>query len=234
MEQRLKVRQTQARSEKDTHFFLKQTIWSAFLFGGYMGYDGLLVGLGNPGSNYAHTRHNAGYDTLDQVISHAEEHGRVREMSGTKFSCLLYSLDTPLLEGLYLGAKPLTFMNLSGLSVRPLLSFHKLTPQNLIVIHDELDIPAGSLRFKFGGGNAGHNGLKSISQELGTNDFYRLRIGIGRPLHKNDVTNWVLGRPEGEEKEKIALAMREALSVLQAFSTKGLEAAVTLARQKSA
>ena len=198
-----------------------------------MSYNGVLVGLGNPGPQYAHTRHNCGFDTLDLVLHDAEKRGRMRELNGAKFSCALWHVESPLLMGDWLCCKPLTFMNLSGQAVRPLLAFYKISPGDIVVIHDELDIPAGALRFKFGGGNAGHNGLKSLTQELGTPDFYRLRIGIGRPVHKHDVINWVLGRPEGEEREILTTGMQHALDVLQIFQTSGLEAAVTLARAKN-
>lgn len=125
---------------------------------------------------------------------------------------------------------PQTFMNLSGQCVQPLLAWHKLKPEQLVVAHDELDIPAGELRFKRGGGNAGHNGLKSITELLGTPDFYRLRLGIGRPPHKGDVINWVLGHPDAEDAERLRAALPEALDTLFAFADKGLEAAVREAR----
>ena len=113
---------------------------------------------------------------------------------------------------------------------QPLLAWHKIRPDQLVVVHDELDIPAGELRFKKGGGNAGHNGLKSITQLLGTPDFYRLRIGIGRPPQKGDVINWVLGRPCSEDADKIRTVTDKALEVLEIFAKKGLEAAVRATR----
>ena len=125
-------------------------------------------------------------------------------------------------------------MNLSGQCVQPLLAWHKLKPEQLVVAHDELDIPAGELRFKCGGGNAGHNGLKSITELLGTPDFYRLRLGIGRPPHKGDVTNWVLGRPDAEDAGKLRASLPMALDTLFAFADKGLEAAVRMARKADA
>ncbi|MBO4368849.1 MAG: aminoacyl-tRNA hydrolase [Desulfovibrio sp.] len=191
---------------------------------------GILVGLGNPGLQYAHTRHNCGFDTLDLLLDEAAKDGRVRELPGSKFSCALWQITCPRLDGSWLCAKPMTFMNESGRCVQPLLAWHKIEPSNLIVIHDELDIQPGSLRFKFAGGNAGHNGLKSISQMLGTNDFYRLRIGIGRPKTKANVVNWVLGRPDAEEKEAILLAMHRAIDVLEVFTKEGLASATAKAR----
>ncbi len=196
-----------------------------------MNYSGVLVGLGNPGKEYAHTRHNCGFDFVSALLSHAERTGTVRPMNGVKFSCELWQIAMPELEGTWLCATPLTFMNLSGQSVQPLLAWHKIAASQLVVVHDELDIPTGEVRFKFGGGNAGHNGLKSISQQLGSPDFYRLRMGIGRPEHKSDVINWVLGRPAAEDRDKIDSAREKAMQVLFTFSSEGLDAAVRLVKK---
>ena len=196
-----------------------------------MAIAGAIVGLGNPGREYEHSRHNSGFDVLTNLLELAEKDGIVRSQNGSKFLAKLWQVEGDFLDGHWLLAEPQTYMNASGQSVQPLLAWHKLKPSDLIVIHDELDIPVGELRFKFGGGNAGHNGLKSICQQLGTNDFYRLRIGIGRPAHKTDVLNWVLGKPKDEEQEKLALAQKEALKILTAFTKQGLQAAVTLAKQ---
>ncbi|MDY0202707.1 MAG: aminoacyl-tRNA hydrolase [Desulfovibrio desulfuricans] len=194
-----------------------------------MDYNGVLVGLGNPGARYEGTRHNCGFALVDAFVDFGYRHGTVDEMNGGKFSCQLWRVRLPRLDGCWLAAKPQTFMNLSGQCVQPLLSWHKLKAADLVVAHDELDIPPGELRFKFGGGNAGHNGLKSITELLGTPDFYRLRMGIGRPPHKGDVTNWVLGRPQGEDAENLDHILPLALDVLFAFADKGLDSAVRLA-----
>ncbi len=195
-----------------------------------MDYAYLLAGLGNPGAQYDGTRHNRGFLLADALCRKAAATGRVQSMHGGKFACELFRVDLPELRGPWLVAKPQTFMNLSGECVQPLLAWHKLPPDRLVVAHDELDIPAGQLRFKFGGGNAGHNGLKSISQLLGTPDFYRLRIGIGRPQHRGDVTSWVLGRPSGDDAAAVASVIDRALDVLFAFAAGGLERAVRTAR----
>ncbi len=195
-----------------------------------MEYNGIVVGLGNPGPRYQGTRHNCGFALVSALVREAEREGQVTECKGGKFSCELWRLRLPRLQGTWLAAKPLTFMNLSGQCVQPLLAWHKLTPNQLLVAHDELDIPAGELRFKLGGGNAGHNGLKSITELLGTPDFYRLRIGIGRPQHKGDVLTWVLGRPDAEDAEHLREAMPKALETLFVFASKGLEAAMRQAR----
>ena len=195
-----------------------------------MDYDGLLVGLGNPGPRYEHTRHNCGFALVDALLRLAATEGRADELNGAKFSCLLWRVRLPLLPGLWLAAKPQTFMNQSGMCVQPLLAWHKISPSRLVVAHDELDIPVGELRFKCGGGNAGHNGPASITRQLGTPDFCRLRMGIGRPPHKGDVVNWVLGRPDAEDAAKLSAALPPALNVLASFATHGREEAVRAAK----
>lgn len=192
-----------------------------------MDFSGVLVGLGNPGPSYEGTRHNCGFALVEGLLrAVAREGGDVQEVSGSKFSCRLWRLRSPLLGGVWLAAMPQTYMNLSGQCVQPLLAWHKVSPDRLLVAHDELDIPPGELRFKLGGGNAGHNGLKSITQQLGTPDFYRLRIGIGRPPARGDVSNWVLGRPASDDQARIDDALNRALKVVFAFADKGLDAAV--------
>ena len=153
-----------------------------------MEYTGVLVGLGNPGPRYEGTRHNCGFALVSALLELADKEGGLSSLNGGKFSCELWRVRLSQLNGTWLAAMPQTFMNLSGQCVQPLLAWHKLKPEQLVVAHDELDIPAGELRFKRGGGNAGHNGLKSITELLGTPDFYRLRLGIGRPPHKGDGT----------------------------------------------
>ncbi len=192
-----------------------------------MQYKGLIVGLGNPGNQYTDTRHNMGFMLVDHLLDLASYHGRQESLNGSKFKCELWRATLPSSSDWWLFAKPLTYMNLSGQCVQPLLAWHKLGPQDLIVLHDELDIKAGQLRFKFGGGNAGHNGLKSITQSLGTPDFYRLRMGIGRPSlpEHGDVSTYVLARPKGEEKEKLEHCFPKAVEVLNVFLDEGLKPA---------
>ena len=182
-----------------------------------MDYKGVIVGLGNPGAKYDHTRHNCGFDFVSYLVDLAGKDGEVSQQNGGKFSCELWRLRLPKLGGCWLAAKPQTFMNLSGQCVQPLLAWHKLKPLDLVVVHDELDIPAGELRFKLGGGNAGHNGLKSITQMLGSPDFSRLRVGIGRPPCKGDVTNWVLGRPDAEASRSMEQGFATALQTLLTY-----------------
>jgi PTH1 family peptidyl-tRNA hydrolase len=144
----------------------------------------LLVGLGNPGPRYAGNRHNVGFMVLDHLAADA---GISLSRKAFKGTCGTGDWETTPLVLL----KPETFMNLSGQSVSPARSFYDVAPARIIVLHDELDLPFGTLRLKIGGGHAGHNGLRSIMAELGTGDFARLRIGIGRPL-KGDVADFVL------------------------------------------
>ncbi len=192
-----------------------------------MQYKGLIVGLGNPGNQYTQTRHNMGFMLVDYLLDSAAHKGRMEELSGGKFKCELWRATLNASNDWWLFAKPQTFMNLSGQSVQPLLAWHKLAAKDLIVLHDELDIAAGQLRFKFGGGNAGHNGLKSITQSLGTPDFYRLRLGIGRPTlpEHGDVSSFVLSRPKGDEQEKLESAFPKGAEVLDVFLHEGLKVA---------
>ena len=195
-----------------------------------MQYKGVLVGLGNPGAEYARTRHNAGFALVQALLDLAGREGDLASMNGGKFNCELWRVSLPALGGQWLCAMPQTYMNDSGRSVQPLLAWHKLSAEQLVVDHDEMDIPVGQLRFKRGGGNAGHNGLKSITQMLGTPDFYRLRIVIGHPVHKGDVLNWVLGRPDAHDRDVLEATMPAALDVLGLFVRRGLAEAVASAR----
>ncbi len=195
-----------------------------------MEYAGLLAGLGNPGSQYEGTRHNFGFAAADAIIDNALRNGRRADMASTgKFKSELWHCGLPGGNARWIIAKPLTFMNLSGTAVQPILAWHKIPTGRLVVLHDELDLKLGTLRLKFGGGHAGHNGLKSIAEHLGTTDFFRLRLGIGRGpddrIKGASVTGWVLGRPSAEEKNiysEIAIKAAEAINI---FAREGSEAA---------
>lgn len=166
----------------------------------------LIVGLGNPGPDYEETRHNAGFWFCAQLAEkrqaplrhEARFHGLVGQIPGPKLWLLL----------------PQTFMNRSGQAVGALMRFHRITPAEMLVVHDELDIPPGQLRLKFGGGLGGHNGLKDITAHLGTQDFWRLRIGIGHPGDRNEVVNYVLKPPRREEQTEIDTAIGRALDLM--------------------
>ncbi|MBK6656295.1 aminoacyl-tRNA hydrolase [Zoogloea sp.] len=163
----------------------------------------LIVGLGNPGSEYAETRHNAGFWFCERLA---------REL-GTAFSkeARFHGLAANArADGVWL-LMPQTFMNRSGQSVAALARFYRIAPAEILVVHDELDIPPGQLRLKFGGGLGGHNGLKDITAHLGTQDFWRLRVGIGHPGDRNEVVNFVLKPPRREESALIDASLDRAL-----------------------
>ncbi|MCX4309236.1 MAG: aminoacyl-tRNA hydrolase [Desulfovibrio sp.] len=192
---------------------------------------GLVVGLGNPGQQYAGTRHNCGFAFIDALLADCQKISQVEKMGGQKFFCELWRSRLPDNMGTWLCAKPQTFMNESGKSVQALLSWFKLAPGQLVVVHDELDIPPGEIRFKLGGGNAGHNGLRSIEQYIGSNAYYRLRIGIGKPAHKGETLGWVLGRAPGAEQTIFSHAIHNSVEVFYTFAKDGLKAAAAEAKQ---
>ncbi len=161
----------------------------------------LIVGLGNPGQQYEKTRHNAGFLFLDRLAS---ELG-VFWVSQSKFQCSLAEANIGNTGVMLL--KPTTFMNRSGESVGKVARYYKVMPEEILVVHDELDFNPGVLRLKISGGHAGHNGLRDIISHLGSNEFYRLRIGIGRPDQKQDVANFVLSQPTKLESEMIGSAI---------------------------
>jgi PTH1 family peptidyl-tRNA hydrolase len=165
----------------------------------------LIVGLGNPGADYSETRHNAGFwfcerlaDRLGVLLS---RESRFHGLAGFAREAGVWLL------------LPQTYMNRSGQAVGALARFHKITPAEILVVHDELDIPPGQLRIKFGGGLGGHNGLKDITAHLGSQDFWRLRIGIGHPGDRNEVVNYVLKSPRKEEAVEIETAIDRALDL---------------------
>lgn len=169
----------------------------------------LIVGLGNPGAKYEPTRHNAGFWFVDSL---ARQHGATLK-SENKFhgeACRL------LLDGQELWLlKPMTFMNKSGQAIAALANFYKITPEAILVAHDELDLPPGEARLKKGGGHGGHNGLRDTITQLGNNkDFQRLRIGIGHPGHSSQVTGYVLGKAPADEQRLMEQAIDRALDVM--------------------
>lgn len=191
-----------------------------------MDWNGIIVGLGNPGNQYAHTRHNMGFEAVTALLAALERSGeRPEPVSATKYRSLLWRCRMPGGQGMWLFAMPQTFMNLSGEAVQPIMAWHKLEPRQLLVVHDELDLEPGRLKLKTGGGNAGHNGLKSISGCLGTPEYHRLRLGIGRPPHNGDVSSWVLGRISPQERPFIDTMLPEAVEAMIRFTVEGPERA---------
>ena len=150
----------------------------------------LFVGLGNPGDRYEKNRHNIGFRVIDALV----EHYGARNISKSAFRGELFKSN----ELLFL--KPTTFMNLSGKSLQAVKNFYKIELDNIIVIHDDLDLPFGAVRFKKGGGSGGHNGLKSIDSMAGK-EYIRVRLGIGKPLHKSQVADYVLHDFSPDESE---------------------------------
>lgn len=171
----------------------------------------LIVGLGNPGDEYRNTRHNVGFDFVDKLA--AAKGARFSHQA--KFFGETARIATPAGDVWLL--KPMTYMNLSGQAVQPLAAYYKITPEEILVVHDELDLVPGTMRLKFGGGAAGHNGLKDITQRLATPDFWRLRIGIGHPRSLCPgmaVVDWVLGRANTEQSQGIISCMEGALRAI--------------------
>ena len=155
----------------------------------------LIVGLGNPGEKYQYTRHNIGYMAIDNIVA-AQQDYKIKK----KFNSIIY--ETILDKNRIILIKPETYMNNSGDAVFQIANFYKIDSKNILVLHDELDIPFGKIRIKSGGGNAGHNGLKSISNKI-DNNYTRVRLGIGHPGHKERVNGHVMGNFTGSEKEKL-------------------------------
>lgn len=176
----------------------------------------LVVGLGNPGPEYELTRHNIGWLVMDSYD------GIEGKFWKDKFKGVF--TDTTINGEKVYFLKPQTFMNLSGESVQPLCQFFKIQPEQILVLHDELDLPFGQIQFKKGGGLAGHNGLKSMAKCLGSQDFYRMRIGIGRPQH-GSVSNWVLGRFPNDQDTELGIVMKKSAEALDAFLKQGMKAA---------
>ncbi|MBI1175658.1 MAG: aminoacyl-tRNA hydrolase [Sideroxydans sp.] len=180
----------------------------------------LIIGLGNPGREYEATRHNAGFWWVDQLAGQQ----RLDFRSEQKFHGLAARGQAHGHEVFLL--KPQTFMNVSGRAVGALAQFYKIEPQQMLVVHDELDLPPGSVKLKLGGGHGGHNGLKDIIAHLGSRDFWRLRIGIGHPGERSEVSSYVLNTPRKEEQPLIEEAMQRALDVSHLVIEGKLEAAM--------
>lgn len=180
----------------------------------------LIVGLGNPGAQYEATRHNAGFWWVDEVAaSHASQLNVESKFFGVAGRLKADGHEAWLL-------KPATFMNASGRSVAALANFYKIPPEAILVVHDELDLEPGNVKLKKGGGHGGHNGLKDIAAALGTPDFWRLRLGIGHPGHRNEVVNFVLHAPTREEMQLIEQTMDASTAVLPMLLKGNFEAAM--------
>jgi len=180
----------------------------------------LIVGLGNPGKEYEATRHNAGFWWVDELARmHSANFKADSKFHGLVAKTNLHGHEVHLL-------KPQTFMNVSGRAVGALAQFYKFVPAQILVVHDELDLPPGSAKLKLGGGHGGHNGLKDIIAHLGSKDFWRLRIGVGHPGDRAEVVNYVLNAPRKEEQGLIDEASQRAQDVAALIIEGKLEAAM--------
>ncbi|MBU9710165.1 aminoacyl-tRNA hydrolase [Evansella tamaricis] len=171
----------------------------------------LIVGLGNPGIKYDGTRHNIGFEVIDRTV---EKFGI--DLDQSKFKGI-YGFKKIGNNKLFL-LKPLTYMNLSGESIVPLMNYFKIEKEELLVIYDDLDLPPGSIRLREKGGHGGHNGIKSIISQLGTDEFKRIRVGIGRPPKGQAVPDYVLGRFMKEEQISIDEAVERSLDAIDSWT----------------
>lgn len=181
----------------------------------------LVAGLGNPGAKYALTRHNIGFMAVDYLLRSLEA-----PSGKTDFKALVNKFKWDGHE--IVTAQPQTYMNLSGESVRPLMDFYKISPENLIVVHDEIDIPFGEMRIHKNKSPGGHNGIKSVSEKLGTNDYLRLRLGVGRPPHPEmAVPDYVLQKFSETEMNALPEFLNRAADALEAIIFEGASKAAT-------
>ena len=182
----------------------------------------LFVGLGNPGPDYEATRHNAGFWWIDEVARALQ----VNLVMDKSYHGLL-ARTTVNGQTVWLLA-PQTFMNLSGKSVAALARFFKIQPQEILVAHDELDVLPGEAKLKFGGSHAGHNGLRDIHAQLGTGDYWRLRLGVGHPGIKSEVVHWVLKKPSPDHRIAIGQSIDRAIKALPDFLAGNMDKATML------
>ena len=180
----------------------------------------LIVGLGNPGRNYAHTRHNMGFDTIDKLADSWGVSIEKENFKGLYTKVKYFDEDVILL-------KPLTFMNLSGDSIISCMNFFKIEKKDLLVIYDDLDIKPGHLKLKESGSSGGHNGIKSIISNLGSEEFKRIRVGVGRPEF-DSVIDYVLKKPSKEEQELIDEAQNNAVEAIKIYLKESFNKAMTL------
>ena len=189
----------------------------------------LIAGLGNPGPSYENTRHNAGAWFVQAL---AKEAG-VSFKSEPRFKghhVMTRSAESNCELHLLL---PSTFMNLSGQSISALARYYAISPAEMLVVHDDIDLPIGDIRLKFNGGHGGHNGLRDIISHLGSADFHRLRIGVNHPGHRDDVSDYVLSSPSKQERAAIFTAFQKALSIVPTLQNGGFHAAMKTLNTKT-
>ncbi len=187
----------------------------------------LIAGLGNPGKKYEQTRHNAGFWFVDEVARGCSALFKVESKFKSELArCSIAGHDCRL-------QKPMDFMNRSGLPVAALASFYQIARSSILVVHDDLDLPPGTVRLKQGGGHGGHNGLRDLIPHLGGSDFLRLRIGIGHPGHRDDVVGYVLNAATPEERAAIDRAIDNAVRVLPGIIAGNVGAAMQQLHSKA-
>ena len=183
----------------------------------------LVVGLGNPGPKYAATRHNVGQMVLDHIADAGG--GRFTAARRAQAVVLEGRLGLPGADERVILAKTTTYMNVSGGPVKALAAYYDIAPEQVVVVHDEVDIPAGALRLKRGGGEGGHNGLRDITKALGTKDYLRVRVGVGRPPGSRDTADHVLAPFSSTERKTLELLISEAADAVESVILEGLTAA---------
>jgi peptidyl-tRNA hydrolase, PTH1 family len=181
----------------------------------------LVVGLGNPGPRYAGNRHNVGFLVVDELAARVGGKFKAHKGGAEVLECRLAGRRVAM-------AKPRSFMNVSGGPVVATARFYKVPPDNIVVVHDELDLPYPTIRLKLGGGENGHNGLRSISKSLSTRDYLRVRFGIGRPPGRMDPADFVLRDFSATERKELAVSVDHCADAVEALVGKGLEAAQNL------
>ena len=177
----------------------------------------LIVGLGNIGDKYELTRHNVGFLVIDEMTKNLT----TSNINNSNFHSTL------LKSGYNLFSKPTTYMNNSGLAVHAIMDYYKIDLEDIIVIHDDLDLPFGAVKFKIGGGHGGHNGLRSLDSHIGK-DYIRVRIGIGKPKDKSDVANYVLSNFSKEELNKLQDIISHTIKAIEALKTETIEQVKTI------
>lgn len=179
----------------------------------------LVVGLGNPGPEYEHTRHNAGFLAVDLLGDNLRA-SYWKDEAGAKVAVVRLGCDEVVL------AKPQAFMNVSGASVKRLVENHEVAPESVIVVHDDIDLAPGRVLCKRGGGHGGHNGLRSVHEKLGTDAYLRVRVGVGRPHGRMDPADWVLQRLKGESLEELESSAPTAAQAVLHVIEHGIESAM--------
>ena len=179
----------------------------------------LIVGLGNPENEYSHTRHNMGFDTINQIAKNNNI-----QISKNKFKGILEN--TIIQNQKVILLKPQTYMNLSGQSVKEVAEFYNLKPEEIIVIYDDIDIEKGHIKIRKKGGAGSHNGMKSVVEELQSTNFARIRVGIGQPEFKSDMINYVIGKVPQEEQEILQKGVETAAKAVEEILKNGIDIAM--------